>query len=385
MPFFPSILKSKLPKTGTSIFTAMSELALKHNAINLAQGFPGFDGSEALMDLVSTYMKKGYNQYAPMQGVMALREAIAAKVASSYGAKYDPEKEITITAGATQALFTAIATVVKEGDEVIVFEPAYDSYVPAIELNGGIPVYIQLKAPDYRIDWSEVKKLINQRTRLIVLNTPHNPTGTVMSSSDMLQLEKLTKHSEIVVLSDEVYEHIVFDALQHQSVTRYPGLAERSFVVSSFGKSFHATGWKIGYCMGPSNLMNEFRKIHQFMVFSVNTPIQYALAEYLNSTDAFQELSGFYASKRDQFLQLIQGSKFKAVASSGSYFQLLDYSKISEEGDLEFAKRLTKEIGVAAIPTSVFYHKPVDCKVLRFCFAKDSETLKKASEKLCSL
>jgi methionine aminotransferase len=385
MPFFPSLIKSKLPKTGTTIFTAMSELANAHNAINLAQGFPNFECDASLIDLVGYYMRKGLNQYAPMQGILPLREAIASKISSMYGADYDPDKEITITAGATQAIYTAITAIIKEGDEVIVFEPAYDSYVPAIELNGGIPVYIQLKAPDYRIDWSEVKKRINHRTRMIMLNTPHNPTGTILSAADMQQLEKLTKNTEIILLSDEVYEHIIFDSFEHQSVTRYPGLSERSLVVFSFGKTFHTTGWKVGYCLGPANLMAEFRKIHQFTVFSVNTPIQYALAEFITRRDIFLELSSFYTQKRDHFLNLLKGSKFKAIASSGSYFQLLNYSKITSDGDMDFAKRLTTEIGVAAVPTSVFYHKPIDCKTLRFCFAKDDETLEKAAEKLCSL
>lgn len=385
MPNFQSVIKSKLPKNGTTIFTTMSELASEHNAINLSQGFPNFDCSAELIDLVSGYMKKGLNQYAPMQGIMPLREAIAKKMERLYSASYNPETEITITAGGTQAIYTAIASVIKEGDEVLVFEPAYDSYVPAIELNGGIPVYVQLKTPDYHIDWSEVKKLINQRTRMIVLNTPHNPTGTIFTAMDMQQLEKLTKNTDIVIVSDEVYEHLIYDDYEHQSITRYPKLAERSFVIYSFGKTYHVTGWKVGYCLAPANLMAEFRKIHQFMVFCVNTPVQYALAEYMKKNDTYSELSAFYQQKRDYFSTLIKGSRFKLIPSSGTYFQLLNYSKITEEEDTKFALRLIKEAGVAAVPTSAFYHKPIDVKTLRFCFAKDDETLEKAAEKLCAV
>ncbi len=385
MPVFQSVIKSKLPKVGTTIFTTMSDLANSHGAINLSQGFPDFECSAELIDLVSQNMKKGFNQYAPMQGVFALREAIAEKVEALYSASYDPEKEITITAGGTQAIYAAIAAVIREGDEVIVFEPAYDSYVPVIELNGGIPIYVHLKTPDYHIDWNEVKKLINQRTRMIMINTPHNPTGSILTAIDMQHLEKLTKNTDIIILSDEVYEHILFDGYEHQSVSRYPKLAERSFVVFSFGKSYHATGWKVGYCLAPANLMAEFRKIHQFMVFSVSTPVQYALAEYLKKKDAYLELNAFYQQKRDYFNRLVKDSKFKLIPSPGTYFQLLSYNKITEENDVVFAKRLITEAGVAAIPTSVFYHKPVDNHVLRFCFAKQDETLERAAEKLCSI
>lgn len=379
---FPGSLKSKLHNTGTTIFTTMSALAAEHNAINLSQGFPDFPVSEKLISLVNKNMKSGHNQYSPMAGYMPLREAIADKVNHLYSAAYDPEKEITVTAGGTQAIYAAIASIINDGDEVIVFDPAYDCYAPAIRLNGGIPVQIQLKGPEFHIDWNEVKKMVNQRTRMIMINTPHNPTGSILSAKDMHQLEKITDKRDIVVLSDEVYEHVIFDGYEHQSVTRYPKLAERSFVVFSFGKTIHATGWKIGYCLAPENLMSEFRKVHQYMVFCANTPIQRALADYVKDPKHYTELSGFYQEKRDYFLKLLKGSKFKSLPCHGSYFQLLDYSKITDEKDTDFAIRLTKENGVASIPISVFYKNSVDNKLLRFCFAKEKETLEKAAEKL---
>ncbi len=382
MPQFSGLIRSKLPKAGTTIFTITSGLANETGAINLSQGFPNFDVSPELISLVDKYMKAGMNQYAPMPGLLALRERIADKMQKNYSTAYDPDTEITITAGGTQALFTAIQAFVSEGDEVVLFEPAYDSYVPAIQLAGGIPVHIHLKAPAYHIDWAEVKKVITQRTRMIIINTPHNPTGSILSAKDMLELEKITSGTDILVLSDEVYEHILFDGLEHQSVARYPKLAERSLIVYSFGKTFHATRWKCGYCVAPANLMKEFRKVHQFMVFSVNTPLQHALAEYMRNYSSYGEIATMYAEKRDYFRILLKGSKFKALDCKGSYFQLLDYSAISQEKDTEYAIRLTKEHGVASIPISVFYTVPVDNKLLRFCFAKDNETLEKAAEKL---
>jgi len=382
MPQFNGTIHSKLPTVGTTIFTVMSQLANQYNAINLSQGFPNFECSPELVNLVDENMKKGLNQYAPMQGIMPLREIIAAKMQELYGVVYSPEKEINITAGGTQAIYAAITAVVNEGDEVIVFEPAYDCYVPAIELSGGIPIYIKLKAPNYHIDWEEVKKRVNQRTRMIMINTPHNPTGAVMSAADMKELEKITNGTDIVILSDEVYEHIIFDKNMHQSVCRFPKLAERSFVVFSFGKTYHTTGWKTGYVLAPERLMTEFRRVHQFMVFCVNTPLQYALAEYMKNKDAYLQLGSFYQEKRDYFVSLIKGSKFKYIPASGSYFQLLDYSGITKEKDTEYAIRLTKEMGIASVPTSVFYHEPEDNKLLRFCFAKTNETLEKAAEKL---
>ncbi len=385
MPKFPSIVTSKLPAVQTSIFSVMSKLALEHKAINLSQGFPGFDCSPQLVDLVEKYMRKGLNQYAPMPGVQVLREAISTKTEELYSITYDPETEITITSGATQALFTAIAALVRDGDEVIVIEPAYDSYVPAIELAGGKPVFFQLNPDTFSINWVEFQKLVNQRTRMILINTPHNPTGSALSAADMMKLEKLTNKTDIVVLSDEVYEHILFDKLEHQSVARYPKLAERSLIVSSFGKTFHTTGWKIGYCLGPANLMAEFRKVHQFLVFSSNTPVQYAIAEYLANKDAYLQLPSFYQKKRDYFIHVFGQTKFGLKPSPGTYFQLLDYSKISKEKDTDFAVRLTKEFGVASIPVSVFYHKKTDSKFLRFCFAKHEDELEKAAEKLIKL
>lgn len=379
---FPGSIKSKLPKTGTTIFSVMSALATEHGAINLAQGFPDFECSPKLVELVNHYMKAGYNQYAPMPGVMKLREKIAEKTQALYSATYNPETEITVTPGGTHALYAAISAFIGEGDEVIIIEPCYDSYLPAIHVNGGRAVFAELKYPTYKIDWDEVKKLVNYKTKMIIINTPHNPTGTTLSAQDMQRLEKIVKNSEIIVLSDEVYEHIIFDGVEHQSVARYPKLAERSIIVSSFGKTYHTTGWKMGYVLAPANLTTEFRKVHQFMCFSANTPVQYAIADYLDDKDAYLKLSAFYQEKRDYFQQLVKGSKFKLMPCLGSYFQLLDYSKITKEKDTDYAVRLTKEFKIASIPTSVFYHKNIDNHVLRFCFAKQNDTLEKAAEKL---
>lgn len=382
---YPASVSSKLPQVPTSIFSVMSKMAHDNDAINLSQGFPDFPISEELIKLVHKYMKKGFNQYAPMQGVPALREVIAKKVESLYGASYDPDAEITITAGATQALFTAIMALVKEGDEVIVFTPAYDSYAPAIELAGGKAVYIQLQTPEYKVDWEQVKKVINSRTKMMIINTPHNPTGSVMDKIDMRQLEKITKDNDIIILSDEVYEHIIFDGLTHHSVSAYPSLAQKSLVVASFGKTFHATGWKMGYCLAPEKLMKEFRKIHQFNVFSCNTPIQYALSEYLQTPENYLGLGKMYQDKRDLFLDAIKNSKFKPVPCSGTYFQLLSYKKISNEPDVKMAEKLTIENKIASIPVSVFYNNPHDEKVLRFCFAKENDTIIKAGKILSAI
>ncbi|MGZ4035173.1 MAG: methionine aminotransferase [Bacteroidia bacterium] len=376
---YPNLINSKLPNVGTTIFTVMSKLAADNNAINLSQGFPDFNCDEDLVALVNKYMKAGNNQYAPMAGLIGLREILAQKTKDLYGQKYDPETEITITAGATQAIYTAISAIVREDDEVIIFEPAYDCYQPAIEMNGGKTIYLQLKAPTYTIDWEEVKKMINHRTKMIIINTPHNPTGSIMSADDMAMLDKLTRNSDIIIISDEVYEHIIFDNQQHQSVARYPKLAERSFIISSFGKTYHTTGWKMGYCVAPKNLMAEFRKVHQFLVFSCNTPIQYALTEFLTRKDNYLELGNFYQKKRDHFISLISNSKFDFIPAAGTYFQLLNYKRLSIEKDTDYAVRLTKEFGIAAIPISVFYHESTDNNVLRFCFAKKEETLEKAA------
>jgi methionine aminotransferase len=382
---FPSSIRSKLPNTGTTIFTTMSALAAEHGAINLSQGFPDFSSPPELIRLVEEYMRKGMNQYAPMPGLLALRERLAEKAQDLYKAKVDPVNEVTITSGGTQAIYTAIAATVHEGDEVILFTPAYDCYSPAIQLNGGRPIYIELELPDYHINWETVKKRITQRTRMIIINTPHNPTGAVLTKKDMKALQKLVQGSDILILSDEVYEHIIFDGQQHESVLKYPVLAERSFAIFSFGKTYHNTGWKVGYCIAPENLMKEFRKVHQYLVFSTNTPIQYALADFLDKKDEYLQLSSFYQEKRDFFAGLLKKSRFKVLPSKGTYFQLLNYSGITDEKDTEYAIRLTKEIGVASIPISVFYHNNVDNKILRFCFAKGNETLEKAAEKLCRI
>ena len=385
MPNYKSPIFSKLPKVGTTIFTKMSAMANKHEALNLSQGFPDFPIDPKLIDCTLKAMKSGYNQYAPMPGLIGLREAIAEKIEDAYSIAYHPETEITITSGATQAIFTAIAAFVKEEDEVIIFTPAYDCYQPAIELVGGKPVFVQLKSPDYKINWEEVKKLISQRTRMIIINTPHNPTGTLLSEEDLKELEKITAHSEIIILSDEVYEHIVFDGQKHASICRNKGLADRSIAVFSFGKTFHVTGWKMGYCIGPKQLMVEFRKVHQFNVFSSNHPLQHALTEYLNDSENYLSLSSFYQKKRDVFLSAITGSRFKVIPSKGTYFQLLDYSSISDQNDVMFAERLVHEYKIASIPVSVFYNSPLDEKVLRFCFAKKEQTLEEAAKILSKI
>ena len=376
------MVRSKLPNIGTSIFAVMTEKANKHNALNLSQGFPDFNPPTKLVDLVAKYMHSGNNQYAPMPGVMQLREKIAEKTEALYGHAYNPETEITVTAGATEAIFTSITAFVQEGDEVIIFEPAYDSYAPVIKANGGSPVYVGAKLPDYKIDWEEVNKIVNARTRMIIINTPHNPTGSILSAEGIEKLSKLVAGTKIMILSDEVYEHIVFDGAEHHSVVKYPELIDRSIIISSFGKTYHATGWKTGYCLAPENITKEIRKMHQFNVFSVNTPIQYALAEFLNEKDEYLNLSKFYQKQRDEFLDLIKGTKFKFKPSQGTYFQLLDFSEISDEKDFDFADRLISEFGIASVPVSAFYHDAFDSKVLRFCFAKSSDTLKKAAELL---
>lgn len=382
---FKGSIRSKLPGVGTTIFTVMSAYARQHEAINLSQGFPDFQPDILLQSEVERAIKNGNNQYAPMAGLMILRERIAAKVENLYKAIVDPESEITITAGGTQALFTAIAAIISENDEVILFSPAYDSYAPAVELAGGKTIHYNMEAPDFTINWKQVQKLITQRTRMIVINSPHNPTGTTLTDKDMKELQKLTRDTDIIILSDEVYEHIIFDGAEHQSVLRYPALAERSMVVGSFGKTYHATGWKIGYCIAPKELTAEFRKVHQFNVFSVSTPMQYAYAEILNHPHLYQELGAFYQQKRDFFRNAIKASKFDLMDTKGTYFQLVSYNKISEEKDTDFVTWLTREWKVAAIPVSVFYHRNLDQKIIRFCFAKENETLERAAEKLCRI
>jgi methionine aminotransferase len=378
-------IRSKLPDVGVTIFTVMSKLAAEHGAHNLSQGFPDFDVSCELISLVEHYMRSGHNQYAPMQGIPVLCERIAEKVRMLYGADVDPHSQITVTAGATEALFAAISTVVRPGDEVILLEPAYDSYVPVVTLNGGRPVYRQMKYPDYRIDWDEIADAVTDKTTLIILNSPHNPTGKTLSGDDVAALKQIVPRNGLFILSDEVYEHIIFDGIAHESMLRDPELAARSFVVSSFGKTYHTTGWKIGYCVAPPALTDEFRKIHQFLTFAANTPTQLAYAEFLQKKAVYFELSAFYQAKRDMFLDLIRESRFKPLPCQGTYFQMLDYSAISDKPDVAFAEWMTIEKGIAAIPPSVFYHRRDDHKVLRFCFAKKDDTLKKAAEILCRI
>jgi len=378
-------LISKLPDLGVTIFSNMTKLAIEHDAINLSQGFPDFDVAAELIERVGKYMRAGHNQYAPMQGVQALREQIAEKVLALYGAVYDPGTEITVTSGATEALFAAISAVVRNGDEVIVLEPAFDSYVPAITLNGGVPVFVALKFPEYRIDWNALEDAITEKTRLIILNSPHNPSGSILTSEDITALIQILESKDIWIVSDEVYEHIIFDGCVHESLARYPQLAERSYVISSFGKTYHTTGWKIGYCLAPAPLTEEFQKIHQYLTFASNTPIQYAYADFMENKAAYLNLAGFYQEKRDLFRALIKPSRFIALPCHGTYFQMLDYSQITEEPDIVFAERLTVTHGVAAIPPSVFYHRNDDHRVLRFCFAKKDETLHEAAQKLCRI
>lgn len=376
---------SKLPQAGTSIFAIMSKMASDHGAINLSQGFPDFAISDKLIARVNHYMKKGFNQYAPMPGVLALRKAIAAKTRHTYGIDYDPDAEITVTAGATQAIYTAISTFVKDGDEVIIFEPAYDSYAPAVKVNGGLVKYVELKPPLFKISWNDIKKLISNRTRMIIINSPHNPTGSLLEAADLQMLDTLTRNTDIVVLSDEVYEHLIFDAKKHQSVCCFPELVNRSLVVGSFGKTFHATGWKTGFVLAPAALTAEFRKLHQFTVFASNTPIQYAIADFLEDENNYTGLPAFYQAKRDFFAEKIKESRFELIPCHGTYFQLLSYQRISMESEMDFAARLVREHGIATIPLSPFYHNQTDQQLLRVCFAKKEETLSKAAGLLCRI
>jgi methionine aminotransferase len=375
-------LQSKLPSVGTTIFTVMSRLATDLGAVNLGQGFPDFDCDPELVEAVAKHMRAGRNQYAPMQGVPALREAIAAKYQDFHARRYDPETEVTVTSGGTEAIFDAVAAVIHPGDEVIVLEPCYDSYIPAIELSGGVPVVVPLRFPDYGIDWTAVRGAVTPKTRLLMINSPHNPAGAVLTGDDIRELTELVRKTDLLIVSDEVYEHIIFDGVQHESMARHPELAARSFVVGSFGKTYHTTGWKIGYTVAPAELTAEFRKVHQFVTFATITPVQYGLADFLNSRKGLAELAPFFQRKRDLFLTLMEGSRFRPLKSRGSYFQLMDYSEITTERDADFAVRLTKEHGVASIPTSPFLSRSEPPLVLRFCFAKKDETLERAAERL---
>jgi methionine aminotransferase len=379
------MFESKLPHIGTTIFTTMSALAAEHGALNLSQGFPNFAADPELLGLLGTFSANGFNQYAPMAGVKELRNQLSLKTKKLYGAYYDPETEITITSGATEAIFAAIAATISAGDEVIVFEPAYDSYLPAIELCGGTPIYITLHYPHFEIDWDLVKSKISPKTKMIIVNTPHNPTGSVFSEDDLTALAKIVADRDIYLVGDEVYEHIIFDGLSHHSLCRNTVLKEKSFICGSFGKTFHITGWKIGYCLAPKQLSVEFRKIHQYLTFSTFTPAQYALAKYLENENNYLSIPDFYQRKRDVFLDSIAGSGFEYIPSKGSFFQNLTYRNITNANDAEYATHLTKTVGVAAIPISVFYHQKLDQKVLRFCFAKDDETLQKAGGILSKL
>lgn len=378
-------ISSRLPGIGESIFSTMTALSNRHDAINLSQGFPNFDCAEELKSLVCKAMRAGHNQYAPMPGLLALREEISNKMELLYGVQVDPIEEVTITAGATQGLFTAIAAFVHPGDEVIIFEPAYDSYKPAIQLQGAKAISYTCSAPDFAVDWEKVRALISDKTRMIIINTPHNPTGRTFKDDDLIALEQLLSGTSILLLSDEVYEHLVFDGVQHKSVWEIPELRQRSLVVYSFGKTFHNTGWKIGYTIGAAYLMREFRKVHQYNVFSVNTPAQYGLAEYLKNSHVYLSLSTFYEEKRNLFREYLSASRFEVFPCEGTYFQTVGYMDISEEDDVIFAQRLVKDIGVAGIPISVFYSDGRNDRVLRFCFAKTDEVLKRAGEKLSKL
>lgn len=376
---------SKLPHVGTTIFTEINQVAQKYKAINLAQGFPGFEPHPQLTKEVEQALRNGKNQYAPMSGIFSLRETLCEKMFNLYDKSYHPETEITITAGATQAIYTIISAFIHPEDEVIVFKPAYDCYEPAIEVNGGKPVLIEMQAPDYKINWKEVQAQITSKTRMIIINTPHNPTGTVLHQEDMKNLERIVEGTDILILSDEVYEHINFDQHQHQSVALYPNLAERAFLVYSFGKTFHVTGWKTGYCFAPAELMKEFRKVHQFNVFCVNHPFQVALNSFLQEPQHYMGLGDFFQKKRDYFLNQIKDSEFSFTPAQGTYFQTLNYSKLTDEKDSDFAIRLIKDYGLASIPVSAFQKDYKDEKMLRFCFAKENELLKKAAEIINSL
>ncbi|XYH97687.1 methionine aminotransferase [Sorangium sp. So ce1128] len=376
------LLPSKLPSTGVSIFTVMTRLANEHGAINLSQGFPDFDCAPELVETVARHMRAGHNQYAPMQGVLALREALSTKIERLYGRRYDPATEITITSGATEGIFSTITGFVRPGDEVILFQPCYDSYAPAVQLNGGTPVFVTLRFPDYRVDWDEVRRALTPRTRLLLINSPHNPTGTMLSADDMRELARVVDGSDVLVVGDEVYEHILFDGRRHESLARYPELHDRSVVISSFGKTYHTTGWKVGYCAAPQPLSVEIQRVHQFVTFAVNAAIQLAYAEVAARDPLAAGLASFYQAKRDRFLKLIEGSRFRPLPCEGTYFQLVDYSAITTERDADFALRLIREHGVASIPISPFLSGVEPGPVLRFCFAKRDETLERAAEKL---
>ena len=375
-------LQSKLPATGVSIFSVMSRLAEEHGAINLSQGFPDFDCAPDLIEAVARCMRDGHNQYAPMLGIFALRQALARKIELLYGHRYDPATEITVTSGATEGIFSTLTALVRPGDEVVLLQPAYDSYVPAVQLSGGMPVFVTLRGPGYHVDWDEVRRAVTRRTRVIMINSPHNPTGMVLERDDLRQLASILEHTDAFVVADEVYEHIVFDGRRHESMARHPEIADRAVVISSFGKTFHTTGWKIGYCAAPAALSAEVARVHQFVTYAVNGAIQRAYTEFVMRDPASSTVTPFYQAKRDLFLRLIEGSRFRPLPCRGTYFQMVDYSAITAERDSEFALRLINEHGVAAIPISPFMTGVDPGPVLRFCFAKRDETLERAAERL---
>ena len=376
------MIRSKLPATGVSIFSVMSRLAEEHGAINLSQGFPDFDCAPELVDAVARCMREGHNQYAPMLGIFALREALSRKIELLYGRRYDPATEITVTSGATEGLFSTLTALVRSGDEVVLLQPAYDSYVPAVQLSGGTPVFVTLRGPDYRVDWGDVRRAVTARTRAIVVNSPHNPTGMLLDRDDLRELTNVLQHTDALVVADEVYEHIVFDGRSHESIARYPELAERAVVISSFGKTYHTTGWKIGYCAAPRALSAEVARVHQFVTYAVNGAIQRAYAEFVTRDPASGAVAPFYQAKRDLFRRLIEGSRFRLLPCRGTYFQMVDYSAITGERDSDFALRLIKEHGVAAITISPFLSGADPGPVLRFCFAKRDDTIERAAERL---
>jgi methionine aminotransferase len=381
----PATIQSKLPSAGVSIFQVMSRLAAERGAINIGQGFPDFDCAPELVETVARYMRQGYNQYAPMPGVLSLREALSRKIELLYGHRYDPDTEIIVTSGATEGIYSTLTAFVRPGDEVLVFQPVYDSYIPAIQLSGGTPKFVTLRAPDYRIDWDDVRRTISPRTRVILLNSPHNPTGMVLDRADLRELAAVLQGTGAIVVADEVYEHIVFDGARHESLARYPEIAERAVVISSFGKTYHATGWKVGYCVAPAALSAEVACVHQFVTYAVNGALQRAYAEFVDRDPQCGSLAPFYQEKRDLFLTLMAGSRFKPLACQGTFFQMMDYSAITDERDADFALRLIAEHGVAAIPITPFLHGEEAGPVLRFCFAKRAETLERAAERLCAV
>jgi len=376
-------LRSKLPSGGVSIFAVMTRLANEVGAINLSQGFPDFETSPELIDTVARYMREGHNQYAPMPGVLALREALAQKIEALYGRRYDPVTEITVTTGATEGIFAALTAFVHPGDEVLLFQPAYDSYTPSVTLSGGRPVYVTLRYPDYRIDWDEVRRAISPRTRVIVMNSPHNPTGMIWTPDDVRELGRVLSGTDAIVIADEVYEHILFDGGRHESLARYPEIAERAVVISSFGKTYHTTGWKVGYCAAPPALTTEIQRIHQWITFAVNGAVQMAYADFVRRDPWCADVTAFYQGRRDKFLSLVRESRFRPLACRGTFFQMMDYSAITDEPDTDFALRVTREHGVAAIPISPFLNDSTAAgPVLRFCFAKRDSTLERAAERL---